>query len=176
MSTGFRTEKRITFEELFDGRLNSFGIKEEVVEGETDAGSRLLFDGQNYMWAYGDEAVSFITSFGRNNPNNILSAIAETFETEIFSEEQPQYWGFETEEEQHNAWKKINEQYQAKFYVDIMKHIRGEPNNISPNTIGMTKANIAKALISEDPGLASPDRKTELMEEISKEYDAHHCC
>ena len=55
-----------------------------------------------------------------------------------------------------------------------MKHIRGEPNNIDPTSVGMTKANIAKDLISEDPGLTSPDHKSELMEAIDKEYDEHH--
>ncbi len=171
MSTVFRTEKEITFEELFDGRLESFGVKEEVVEGDTAADMRCLIDGPNYVWVFGDEKVGSITGYGpANNPNKILSAIAEAFETDIFNEHQPQYWGFETYEEWDKAWRKNHEEQQAQFYVEIIKYITGQPNDIIPGSVGMTKANIAKELITKKPNLASPNCIEKLMEAIDRIY------
>lgn len=175
MSTDFRTEKEITFEELFDGRLESFGVKEEVVEGRTAADMRCLIDGPNYVWVYGDEVVNRIRRFGNaNNPNKILSAIGEAFETDIFSEHQPQYWGFETTKEWDDAEKRLHKKHQAELYVDIMKIIRGEPNSIKSGTVGMTQAYIAKELIAENPNLASPNCMEELMETIDIIYMNNH--
>jgi hypothetical protein len=36
-------------------------------------------------------------------PGGILKAISEVFDTEIYSEHEPQFWGFDTEEE-WEAW------------------------------------------------------------------------
>ena len=175
MSTDYRTEKEITFAELFDGRLESYGVKEKVVEGKTAADFRSLVDGHSYVWVYGDEVVSVITRYGlSNNPYKIISAIAEAFETDIFSERQPQYWGYETEEEWEKAWHKIHEEDQAKFYVKIIKYVTGQPNDIKPGTVGMTKANIAKELIAENPNLASPLCMEKLMEAIDRIYMDNH--
>jgi len=175
MSTDFRFEKKVNFEELFDGRLEKFGIRENSNEGMTSDNCRCLTDGNNFLWIYGD---IFVTSFTRYAPNGapgkILAAMAETFETEIYSEYEPQYWGFETEEEWYAALDKMYEDDQAESYIEIMKHVRGELNDIRPGTNGMNRANIAKDLISQNPNLASPDRQKELMETIDKIFMEEH--
>ena len=49
-----------------------------------------------------------------------------------------------------------------------------EPNDILPGSCGMIDAEFAKKLVTKDPGLASPDRKDELMEAIDKVYCGEH--
>ena len=83
------------------------------------------------------------------------------FDTYIVSEHQPQYWGFETQEEWDAAEKRSRE-FEKEFYVQIMKYLRGQPNDIRPGTIGMIKAGIAKKLVEEDPVLLAPKNKDRL--------------
>ena len=170
MSTDYRPSKEITFEELFDGRLERFGVRDTRAKDST-ATSRCLSDGNNYLWVFGDDVVEVLSRYGlANAPGKILAAIEEVFDTDIYSEHQPQYWGYETEEEWESARLKIHEEYEAEFYIEIMKFIRGETHDIKPGTNGMTRANIAKDLIAENPNLATPDRKAELMQRLQNNY------
>lgn len=103
MSVDYRFEKEITIEELFDGRLERHGVFEETKEGRTSQDCRLLRMGCNGLWVSGDEVVDVVTSPEENNPVNILSAILQTFDTCVFSEDEPQFWGYETQEEWDDA-------------------------------------------------------------------------
>lgn len=102
MSTDYRFKKEITFEQLFDGCLKRYGINEEIVEGQTSPNSRLLTDGKNGVWVHGDEVVSIVKRCGTNDPGNILNAITNVFDTHVFSEHEPQFWGYKNEEEWAN--------------------------------------------------------------------------
>jgi hypothetical protein len=42
---------------------------------------------------------------------------------------------------------------EEKFYASVVNYVRGQPNDITPGTIGECKANIAKKLVEEDPTL-----------------------
>ena len=175
MSTDYRLEQKVRFDDLFDGRLEEVGIYEHTREDTTSANRRCLTDGNNFLWIFGDEFVTSLTRYMPNGaPGKILSAIAEFFDTDIFSEYQPQYWGFGTQEEWDEAMKKLHEESEAEFYQEIMKYVRGEENNIRAGTNGMNMANIAKALLSENPSLNSPDRSDELMKVIHSEYENKH--
>ena len=44
-----------------------------------------------------------------------------------------------------------------------MKYVRGEPNDIEPDTNGEQWAQNAKALIANNPELALPEHKTDLL-------------
>jgi hypothetical protein len=117
MSTDFRLRPRIFACDLFGGRLAKFGVREWVApqqdhtDGQVDDlwflssqddHKRTLVDAQgNYVWVYIDDngTVTELTRYGHNDANVILAAAAEAFETKIFSEHEPQFWGFETEEE-----------------------------------------------------------------------------
>jgi hypothetical protein len=118
MSTDFTPGRRIYARDLFDGRLATFAVHEWVAPDQApddgqdndlwvlftsqDAQSRTLTDGHgNYVWVSinVDGSVAILTRYGRNDTDAILSAVAEAFETEIFSEDEPQFWGFETNEE-----------------------------------------------------------------------------
>lgn len=109
MSTDYTPMSNIKMTELFDGRLDNFGVYEEVVEGKSSCTNRLLTDGRNYIWVYGEDNVSLLSRFGMNAPGKILSAIEEVFSTEIISEYEPQFLGFNTQEELDAEMKKLTE-------------------------------------------------------------------
>jgi hypothetical protein len=171
MSTDYKFEKEITVKELFDGRLESYGINEKVVEGKTTKSRRLLTDGSNSLWIYGDTIIEVATRYGlANSPGKILDAIGESFDTVIYSEYEPQHWGFESHEEWDRAWDEMYKQQQAASYLEIMSYVNGLPNRIDPGTIGMSFAKIAADLIADSPALLSPAHEEELMQEI---YDIY---
>ena len=145
MSTDFRLSEKVCACDLFGGQLERFGVREHV-GADTSERSRCLTDGRNYLWVYiaDDGFVSSLTRYGANPPKKILNAIAEVFEIEIFSEYEPQFWGFATQGEWDASMKELHDQYQQEFYADICAYVRGEPNNIRPGTIGQIKATIGK--------------------------------
>ena len=168
MSTDYRPLKEIAACDLFDGRLEKFNVREDVGRGTTER-KRCLTDGCNYLWVFiGDDG--FVRDFTRwmpnGNPGKILNAIAEIFDTDIVSEYEPQYWGFETEEEWDAAVNKRAEEHEREFYIELLKYCRGEPNNIKPGTAGMAMAEIAKKLGEKNPSLLLPENKDKLRNEI----------
>jgi hypothetical protein len=116
MSTDFRPERNIFARDLFDGRLEKFGIRGVAPDRAPNDGqdndlwalltsqdehSKTLTDRKgNYLWVWIDDdgSVAMFTSYGRNDSDAILAAVAEAFETEIFSEHEPQFWGVLTNE------------------------------------------------------------------------------
>ena len=76
-------------------------------ENSRKHGDRCLWDGRNYVWCFAalredltpTEYLGYMTRYGDNDPTHILVTIEKVFETEIFDDDQPQYWGFENEEE-----------------------------------------------------------------------------
>ena len=111
MSTDFRPLTKIRACQLFDGRLEELGVYEHINPETTTIKRRCLADDCNYLWAYiGDD--DFLTSFTRHAPNGdpgkILDAVEVVFDTYIVSEHQPQYWGFDTQEEWDACWAKLS--------------------------------------------------------------------
>jgi hypothetical protein len=90
--------------DLFDGRLEKFGVREQLTDRTTET-EKYLTDGRNYLLVHIDDAglVSNIRRGGRNAPSKILNAIADAFDTDIVSEYDGRYWGFATQEE-WDAW------------------------------------------------------------------------
>ena len=170
MSTDYRPLKEIAACDLFDGRLEEFGVRVHVKQDEETGGEevRMLTDGCNYLWVYSDDdGFVFFTRYMPNgNPGKILNAIAEIFDADIVSEYEPQYWGFETEEEWDAAVNKRAEEHEREFYIELLKYCRGEPNNIKPGTAGMAMADIAKKLGEKNPSLLLPENKDKLRNEI----------
>jgi hypothetical protein len=104
MSTVYVTKKEIPFVDLFDGRLKRYGVGEfRRTEGSIEF--HYLTDGTNRVSvsATGNGMLGHITRYGNNNASQILDAIKNVFDTAIFSEDQPQYWGFDTQEEMDAA-------------------------------------------------------------------------
>jgi hypothetical protein len=177
MSSDYRLLKNVPARDLFDGRLEECGVREHVKPEATTEKSRLLTDGRNYLWVYiGDDGfVGRLTRYAPNGaPGKILNALANVFDTDIVSEYEPQFWGFDTQEE-WDAWEeKISQKYEEEFHIELLKYLRGEPNDIRPGTIGMCKAEIARTLIEKDPSLLLLVNKDKLRNEIQTIYDREH--
>ena len=167
MSTNYPLSKRVAIQELFDSRLESLGIVEYLVPDKTKEERRCLTDGRNFLWASGSEEDLRLTRYMPNGaPRRILRAIAEAFDTEIFSEYQPQYWGFDTQAEWDAVLDAMEEKGRDEFYEDLIKYVRNEPSGLGPGTVGEKQAQIAKTLVEERPELALPGAKEELLAAI----------
>src|SRR5271167_2402247 len=95
MSTDYRLLQRVRARDLFDGRLEEFGVREHVKPAKTIKKERCLTDGCNHLWVYmdDDDLVSRLSRYAPNgDPTEILDAIAVALDTDIVSEYQPQYW------------------------------------------------------------------------------------
>ena len=100
MSSDFYiTLKAVPYACVFDGRLEKSGVYEHV-DGQSSEVWRCLTDRRNYLWlsASDDGLLEGITCHKYNVPIPILTAIAETFDAEIFPEYGPRFWGFDTQE------------------------------------------------------------------------------
>jgi hypothetical protein len=115
-----------------------------------------------------------ITRYGINNPTKILQAIAEAFDTDIFSEHEPQFWGFHTQEEWDAAWGVPTKEQQDEFYLELLKFACNKPNRITPGTKGEIDAKIAKQLVEADPTLIQPDRREDLLKKINEVFIRDH--
>jgi hypothetical protein len=177
MSTDYRLLKKVAACDLFDGRLEEFGVREHVTPEATTEKNRLLTDGRNYLWVYIDDDgfVGCLTRYAPNGaPGKILSALAKVFDTDIVSEHEPQFWGFDTQEE-WDAWmEKMSQKAEEEFHIQLLRYLRGEPNDIRPGTIGMCKAEIVKTLVEKDPSLLLSANKDKLRNEIQSVYDREH--
>jgi len=69
---------------------------------------------------------------------------------------------------------KMSKEAEEKFHVELLKYLRGEPNDIGPGTIGMLEAEIAKTLVEKDPSLLLPINKDKLRSEVKSIYDREH--
>jgi len=176
MSTAFAPLKKIAARDLFDKRLEAFGVREHVMPDKTTEKKRCLTDGRNYLWvSVNDEGlVAYISRYGGNAPGKILSAIAEAFDTDIVSEYQPQYWGFSTQEQWDAAEEEMSRQSRERFYVDLVRYVRAERNGIRPGTIGMIQAEIAKRLANEDPTFLLLENKDKFLDKIDSIYKRDH--
>ena len=100
-----------------------------------------------------------------------ICAIADQFDVDIVSEYEPQYWGFETEEECEAAWAAMAQKDEQDFYNEVTKFVRGEDHDIKSGTIEMIQAEIVKRLIAENPHLAAEDKLPELTKAVATIYD-----
>lgn len=179
MSTCYAPLMKITAGDLFDGRLEEFGVREHVTP-ETAGKSRSLTDGRNYVEVCINEDgfIDHLTRRGGNAPGKILNAVADAFDTDVVSEYEAQYWGFDTQEER-DAWqmeehRKDEEEFKEKFYIAFLKFLRGEANDIKPGTCWMSYADIAKSLVEKDPSFLLPENRYKLLNEMQSIYDGDH--
>src|SRR5215813_12859112 len=121
MSIDYRPLADIAAADLFDGRLEGFGVREHSTENTTDE-CRMLTDGRNYLWVYtNDGSVQSFSHYLPNGaPGKILNAVSEAFDVDIVSEHEPQYWGFDTHEEWDTFLDKMAEEAADEFYADIV--------------------------------------------------------
>ena len=168
MFTYYRLDKKIKFKELFDGRLEKFGVYNACTKVVTRTWG-CLHDDRNSLVVEGDEVVESMTGFGLfNATEKILTAITTAFNTKIFSEYQPRVWMYKTEEEWRHDQRKSIERNPVIFYNMVIKHVREETQELTPFRDGWLMVKAAKDLIVENPDLASLEREMELMEKTNR--------
>lgn len=102
-----------------------------------------------------------------NSPSfEMIDSIAKVFAVEFYTEHEPQYWGFDTQEDWDAAMEAIGKEQSDRFYVELIKYVNGQPNDIRPRTHGEVDAKIAKELIAQRPELGLPNAKEELLSAI----------
>jgi hypothetical protein len=175
MSTNYAPSKKIRACDLFDGRLEKYGVREQLTDDAIET-SRCLTDGHNCLWVSIKDfgLVGLFSRYGANAADKILNAVADTFDTEVASEHEPHYWGFDTQEEWDAAWDQMAKEDEERFYTETLKYLRGQPNDIKKGTVGMCKAEIAKKLLEKDTALLLPENKEKLLNGIKSVYDREH--
>jgi hypothetical protein len=175
MSTTYSLRDKLLMASLFGNQLERYGIVEEPVPGTTWERHRLLTQGNNSIWVDADDDgyVSYLKHSGYP-PFRILDAICEEFETTIYSEFHPQFWGFDTDEEWEAAMRELDREDEERFYTDIIKFLVGQEHGIKSGTVGMIQAKIAQELVLLRPELTRLDKKNELLAAINDAYNLDH--
>src|SRR4051794_16904883 len=115
MSISYCSVTEIAAGRLFDGCMQEFAIQEHIKPDESKSTWRCLTDGRNFVWVHIDNGmVTTFNRYGGNDATKILAAVAEVFQTEILSECQPEYWGFDTEEEWDLAMETMAREEESK--------------------------------------------------------------
>jgi hypothetical protein len=173
MSTYYRPLPDIQFAQLFDGRLEKYGVKEEIAANPTE-GERFLVGCDGFLRVC-QEKNGTCTFMQRGLvPWSIFDALTEEFEVELVSEYDHRFFGFTTEEEWDAFNEKLAKEHEDSFYNDLLHYVRDEPNSLTPGCIGMIMAKIAKTLVVSDPSLTAPEKRTALLEAVRAIYDRDH--
>src|ERR1051326_316464 len=101
MFTDFLTENAISMSEIRGNNLRSWGVWEHSKRDNDQSDSAWLTDGTNFVQVHQSSAGTLLLTryFPNGDPSLILRVISEVFETKIYSEYQPQFWGFSSQEE-----------------------------------------------------------------------------
>ena len=108
MSRDWCPKKAIKMKDVFSGVLEPFGVTvgkevETIVYTDTFLGmptgvhtTGWLSDGKNSIRLHGSEEgfVTTVSKFGLNSAEKVLTAIHEAFDTDFWTEEDPQFWGY----------------------------------------------------------------------------------
>ena len=179
MSTDFRMMKKISASDFFDGRLEKFGVR-KLLGPRPEKHTRWLSDekGSLCILINDNGTVGMMTSYvGGGDPNSILQAIFEAFSVDIVSEhDEAKFWGFDTLEE-FEAYRKCTEQeLEEKGYQELLRYLRGEPNDIRADTTEMAMAKIARELVGQSPELMLPTNKERPLSSVVDLYRAGPGC
>jgi hypothetical protein len=107
-------------------------------------------------------------------PWAVIDALTNEFQIELVSEHDHRFWGFASKKEEEDRHNQIAKEYEDDFYKNLVHYLRGEPHNLTSGTIGMQKAEIAKALVATDESLLTPTKRHLLLEGIEAIYDRDH--
>jgi hypothetical protein len=129
MGNEYRANKDILASELFDGRLKKFGVHEHDQAREN---YRCLTDGENSLGVRINDA-GYVTGFTREwngnwgSPEKILSTVSDAFETKVFSYKEPEYHGFESEEEKA-AWRSKHTELEEWLAIRKAEGLKIDPD------------------------------------------------
>ena len=93
MTMVYCLQKKVNFEDLFNGELERFGIWEHTCEETIPGHHRCLASGNEFLWV---DRTQFVTTLKgccpACAPGEILAAISEVFDTKVFSEDEFEFW------------------------------------------------------------------------------------
>lgn len=171
MSADFRLEKCILMEDVFDGCLEEFGLKEIAVHDDMDMTARCLFDGNDSVWLHGEEFVDTIKCYHSNDPSQILKAICQKYNTKVFSEDEPGFLGFKDDEDMSNFFKQLIKEDRDRLYQNVMSFLHCKPHPFVRDIIAESEALIAHELAVENPCYLDPGSKEVFLDAIKEIYD-----
>ena len=111
--------------DVFDGRLQHYGIMAARVRGIGD----LTDEQANYLSVVADHSghVFYLIRCLGNSSFRILEAIKAAFNTEIYSDAQPQFYGFKTKEEWDDAMDQEAWETMKACHSNIVKNVEDLP-------------------------------------------------
>jgi hypothetical protein len=164
----FVSSPPLPYDEMFDGRLQRFGVYERI-GALTAVGHRSLTDGRNSLWvdAGHDGLVSKMTVWGTNDPKQIFAAMSGTYGVDI------------APEAEYNDERRKTE-FDDKLYVAVSDQLHEEPSRTLASQVLVAKDAcdvlfklrllIGLELAKEDPTLMRLDKKRELLTRIDGVY------
>jgi hypothetical protein len=176
MTTEYIAGKTIRASELFDGRLEKFGIRERILPEVAEELKRLdpdvtyerkrcLTDGISNLGVFvkDDGSIGRLVDYNIVRARNKnLKAIGEEFGTNMIPEYEPEFWGFCTEDGFLDWQIALGE-----IEIDeIMRFLRGEPHDISRGTVGLVMADLVKELVTKYPALLLSENADQLRDTI----------
>jgi hypothetical protein len=166
----------LRFDNLFDGRLVKFRIYERVTS-KTTATHRSVTDGTNSVWVDSDAngLVEKIAVWGNNDAEWLFAVITFKYSVKIISEFEPQYWGFDSEDEWHIAvWvDDLSDSYSMLIGpppTQISELSAMEDIHRRVTMLQILRHQIAARLIDADPSLREVENKHKLLRAAAVEY------
>ena len=134
MSSTFAPIPGIAFEQIFDGRLEKYGVREDMDTSTTES-RRFLAGRDGFLEVHRDGNGKSIFIRRGLVPWSIFDALAEEFEVQFVGESDYRFWGFASEEEMDAFWDRKDKEAEDKFYNELLKYLRGEPNCIESASV-----------------------------------------
>jgi hypothetical protein len=131
--------------------------------------ARSLTDGSNVVRVCPDDA-GYVDNLILVGPDetDILNAIEEACDCRIVSEDDPQFWGYDSWEqcfaERANAPRTY--EHRNEFFAELWNFLHDKPHRFKPGTRGMAMAERARLHIEAKPELIEPGNCATLLELI----------
>ena len=176
MSTDYHPLSPIRMADLFSGRLKKYGVHDKSIED-----SKRLADSYTILRVFSEDndKVALFTSYEEENeihPYRIIAAIADEFDTDIVSELDPRYWGYESFRQWNAEFCAAAAKKMEEFHKNVLNYIEGNPCNLECIG-GRKRAKIATKLIKRYPELAAKDKCADLVNVIEaiekRDYTSH---
>ncbi|NRP27351.1 hypothetical protein XMD420_000954 [Marinobacterium sp. xm-d-420] len=170
MSTSYCAVIKLPIEQVFDKRLWRHGII-EFFEEEITTLDRCLTNGIDYIWIHLNKINETSCAFQVDRiPTDFELQLIELLEANVYSEHEPQFWGFETMEEWHSAMEEEARIEREEFYANLVAFLKFKTHKFKKGTVAMDKVLIAHDLVIEDPTFLVAERKDQFLETIDKIY------
>ena len=168
MSTDYCFKVFAPISDIFDGRLSQYGIHERVEEGRTSERERCLSDGFDQLWLSGHKIPErgAFTSYSYHDCPVILGRLSQLFETCVYSEHEPQYWGFDSQREWDEFEREMADQQYQDTYKNLINFLTLRDHPFKEGTVGMGWALTAHQLVVSDPSYLEYGRKKEFLNAV----------